>query len=142
VAREVRRVLQPELEVLTRAIRRAEKRTMTLAIQTDARLQRLNSGLDDSIALAAAAAKSSAAAAGPGIVRSLLDSLTALILLPFNATVSVFVFPFRTLSSVLGKGRPVKSLAQGPRGRQDRYHMPPRMRDDRLIPASTQFGRR
>lgn len=55
VTSEVRRGMQPELDALNRAVRRYEKRTTITTIQTDARLQDLESRLKDAIVLAAAA---------------------------------------------------------------------------------------
>lgn len=52
---EVRKGIQPELDALNRAMRRYEKRSTLTTIQTDARLQDLESRLKDAIVLAAAA---------------------------------------------------------------------------------------
>ena len=52
---ETRKALQPELDALNRAVRRYEKRTTISSLQTEARLQDLESRLKDVVVLAAAA---------------------------------------------------------------------------------------
>jgi len=59
ILREARNAVQPELDGLTRAVRRYEKRMTTMAVNTEWRLGSIEKRLDDAIALAAAAAKSS-----------------------------------------------------------------------------------
>lgn len=55
VTSDVRKGMQPELDALNRAMRRYEKRTTITTIQTEARLQDLESRLKDALVLAAAA---------------------------------------------------------------------------------------
>lgn len=52
---ETRKSLQPELDALNRAVRRYEKRTTISSLQTEARLQDLETRLKDVVVLAAAA---------------------------------------------------------------------------------------
>ncbi|PHH68424.1 hypothetical protein CDD82_566 [Ophiocordyceps australis] len=93
ISRHVRNALSPDLEALNRAVRRYEKKTTLLQLQTEARFATLDARIDDAIALAAAAAKNSLP------VRSRLlravDSLTATALLPFRAAAALIFLPLR-----------------------------------------------
>jgi hypothetical protein len=51
---DIRKSFQPELDALNRAVRRYEKRTTISTVQTDSRLQELESKLQDVVILAAA----------------------------------------------------------------------------------------
>lgn len=55
VTTEVRRALQPDLDALNRAVRRYEKRVTIQTLQTESRLQDLETRMNDAISLAAAA---------------------------------------------------------------------------------------
>lgn len=61
---DMRKTIQPELDALNRAVRRYEKRTTISALQTEARLQELESRLKDVVVLAAAAQRNAENAPG------------------------------------------------------------------------------
>ena len=101
VARSVRDGIQPELDALNRAVRRYEKKIAILAGQTDNRLEYLEYRLNDAIALAAVAAKHSTTQ--QSMASWLFEKTTRIIVVPIQTAVAVFMFPFRTLSSLLGR---------------------------------------
>ena len=82
---EVRKSIQPELDALNRAIRRYEKRTTILTIQTESRLQDIESRMADAITLAAAAERG-IAASRRGSAAVLLDWTCATVVFPVQAT--------------------------------------------------------
>lgn len=55
IAAEVRKGLQPEVDAVSRAVRRYEKRTTLTTLQTDARLRELEAQIRDAVSLSAAA---------------------------------------------------------------------------------------
>lgn len=131
VARSVRDGMQPELDALNRAVRRYEKKIAILAGQTDNRLEYLEYRLNDAIALAAVAAKHSTTQGG--MASWLLEKTTRIIVVPIQTAVALFMFPFRTLSSLLGR----QSRASAERShRAGRYGRPgsARVNSDR-VPA-------
>ncbi len=79
---EVRKSLQPDLDALNRAVRRYEKRATLLSMQTESRLQDLESRMADAITLAAAAERSNARKPKHGSALMLLDWLCAAVILP------------------------------------------------------------
>ncbi|OTB07976.1 hypothetical protein M426DRAFT_317478 [Hypoxylon sp. CI-4A] len=124
VAQEFRKTIQPELDALNRAMRRYEKKLTLLANQTDNRIEYTHYRLNDAIALAAVAAKNSNARWSLG--GWLVERSIAVVMLPVQTVVSVFTFPFRTVSRLLSRksksatlertqrsGRNGKALAQG-----------------------------
>lgn len=100
VARSVRDGIQPELDALNRAVRRYEKKISILAGQTDSHLEDLEYRLSDAIALAAVAAKHSTTQ--KSMASWLLETTTAIIIVPIQTGVAVFKYPFRKISSLLG----------------------------------------
>ncbi|KAI0180198.1 hypothetical protein GGR52DRAFT_530234 [Hypoxylon sp. FL1284] len=101
VAKEIRSSIQPELDALNRAMRRYEKKLTLLACQTDNRIEYVDYRLNDAIALAAVAAKNSRTQWGLGTW--LIEKTVAVVLLPVQAAVAVFTFPFRTVSALLSR---------------------------------------
>ena len=97
---EVRGSLQPDLDALNRAVRRYEKRMVALTMQTESRLQELESRLSDAITLAAAAERSSTQHRGwhgsSAVV--LVDWMTAALLLPLRAAWTIISFPAQLLT--------------------------------------------
>ncbi|KAI1500391.1 hypothetical protein F5X99DRAFT_419231 [Biscogniauxia marginata] len=103
VGREVRSTIQPELDALNRAMRRYEKKLTLLACQTDNRIEYVDYRLNDAIALAAVAAKNSNARWG--LATWLVDKTTSIVVVPIQAALAVFTFPFRTLSTLFNRKR-------------------------------------
>ena len=97
---EVRKLIQPELDALNRAIRRYEKRTTILTIQTESRLQHIESRMADAITLAAAAERG-IAASRRGSAAVLLDWTCATVVLPIQATWKVTTSLFSVVEGAM-----------------------------------------
>lgn len=115
VERNVRQSLQPQLDALNRAVRRYEKRAMTQAIVTEARLQDLEVRLKDALSLAAAASRNRQQGGGLGdyimswvsmLAMAPLDVLKTLVLWPMQLATEVYIF---LLGPRRKKRRPAKS---------------------------------
>ncbi|KAL3423528.1 hypothetical protein PVAG01_05275 [Phlyctema vagabunda] len=100
---EVRRTLQPELDALNRAVRRYEKRATMQAIQTESRLQELESRLNDAISLAAAAANHGQRRHSFSAI--LLEWSASTIVLPVQAFGTLARLPFKVILSVVNYGK-------------------------------------
>ncbi|KAI0538985.1 hypothetical protein GGR58DRAFT_269930 [Xylaria digitata] len=101
VGREFRKSVQPELEALSRAMRRYEKKLTLLANQTDNRIEDVKYRLNDAIALAAVAAKNSNS---PWAARWLVEKTVTVAMLPLQVVTAVLTFPFRTVSTLFRLG--------------------------------------
>lgn len=104
---QVRKTLQPDLDALNRAVRRYEKRTTLLSLQTESRLQDLEKRLGDAIALAAAAERSSQSSrqrrgSGVGLLLDLFDYVAAVVSLPIQICWTVITLPWRLVASLGG----------------------------------------
>ncbi|KAH7162466.1 hypothetical protein B0J13DRAFT_11445 [Dactylonectria estremocensis] len=126
IARDVRNAIQPELDALNRAVRRYEKKATLLQFQTESRFAGVDARLDDAIALAANVAKNSPPHGN--IFLWAIESLTAMILLPFKALLKILLLPLNTLLALATKskkGPPAKmsrSSRSGKAGLQPRYN--------------------
>ena len=112
---QVRKTLQPDLDALNRAVRRYEKRTTLLSLQTESRLQDLEKRLGDAITLAAAAERSSQSShprrgSGIGLMFNLFDDVAAVVSLPIQICWTVLSLPWRIVASLVG------SLVSGAEG--------------------------
>lgn len=94
---ELRRRYEPRLEGLERAVRRYEKRSTTLAMLTEQRLNSLETRLQDALSLAAVAAQHSQQR---GVVSYLLETARAAITLPLKMAWAVAVWPFVVVEAV------------------------------------------
>ena len=104
IAANVRQSLQPDLDALNRAVRRYEKRSVLLSMQTEKRLQDLESRMSDAITLAAAAERSSQAkgrGSGSGVML-VMDSFAKMLLLPVQVGLSVLSIPGQVLGGLVG----------------------------------------
>jgi hypothetical protein len=81
---EVRKSLQPDLDALNRAVRRYEKRATLLSMQTESRLQDLESRMADAITLAAAAERNNSHTLKHGSALTLLDWVCAAVVFPVH----------------------------------------------------------
>ncbi|KAL8697453.1 MAG: hypothetical protein Q9224_002302 [Gallowayella concinna] len=101
---EVRSSLQPDLDALNRAVRRYEKRMVALTMQTESRLQELESRMSDAITLAAAAERGSAQQKGRrgSSAFILFDWVSLAVLLPLQAGWAIVSFPAKLLSICMG----------------------------------------
>ncbi|KAF2142792.1 uncharacterized protein K452DRAFT_269252 [Aplosporella prunicola CBS 121167] len=100
VANTVRQSFQPQLDALTRAVRRYEKRVTTQTMVTEGRLQGLESRLNDAFTLAAAAAQNKQQKSS--VVALLLDAISTLFMLPLQAVWITFVYPFNVIMGGFG----------------------------------------
>ena len=104
VTAQIRKSLQPDLDALNRAVRRYEKRATLLSMQTEKRLQDLESRMNDAITLAAAAERSSQSnrqRQGSGVVL-VVDWMTKAVLLPLQVAWSVLSLPAHVASAFVG----------------------------------------
>lgn len=97
---EVRKSFQPDLDALNRAVRRYEKRATLLTLQTESRLQDLESRMADAITLAAAAERSNASSRR-GSAAVLLDWVCAVFVLPVQTGWTLAIFPARATGKVM-----------------------------------------
>lgn len=97
VTSDMRKTIQPELDALNRAVRRYEKRTTISAIQTESRLQDLESRLNDVVVLAAAAQRNAESRPRNFIV-ILVNWVCGAIVLPLQYLGFVLGLPPRALS--------------------------------------------
>ncbi|KAH8702398.1 hypothetical protein BGW36DRAFT_372789 [Talaromyces proteolyticus] len=108
---EVHKAIQPELDALTRAVRRYEKRTALIATQTDARLNELETQVGDAIALAAAAQRS-ISDRHQSFALIFLDWISAIVVIPVQTLIQLINLPARTASWCLNS---IKVLLMGNR---------------------------
>lgn len=89
---------QSQIDALNRAVRRYEKRETTHTMQTESRLQELESRLKETISLAAAAANMSQK---PGLMLIALDWTTSLLAVPLQVAYTTCVLPFQVANGLL-----------------------------------------
>ncbi|KAJ8106180.1 hypothetical protein OPT61_g9710 [Boeremia exigua] len=97
VAAEVQQGLQKQLDAITRAIRRYEKRSASQTMQIEARFQEVDLRLRDALSLAAAAARTGQR---PGIIASVFSWLINLVNNSLQIAWDVALYPFRTVLAV------------------------------------------
>lgn len=100
---QTRKAIQPDLDALNRAVRRYEKRTTVLSLQTESRLQELEKRMSDAITLAAAAERSSQSSRQRrgSSVSLVLDWVAMIALLPIQIGWTILSLPGRVLGSVV-----------------------------------------
>ncbi|KAJ4391360.1 hypothetical protein N0V93_004977 [Gnomoniopsis smithogilvyi] len=123
VVREVRNAIQPELDALNRAVRRYEKKATVLAIQTDSRLNAVDTKLDDAISLAAAAVKQSSRAQWgfSAMAAWIVDKFFTIFTMPYHLAMFVIMWPFRTIASLCFKGHRPPRDSRSTSWRSGRY---------------------
>jgi len=87
---EMRKRYEPRLEGLERAVRRYEKRSTTLAMSIEQRLNSLDTRLQDALSLAAAAAKQSQKR---GFVGHILETVGNIIAVPLKISWMISIYP-------------------------------------------------
>ena len=97
VATEVRQGLQTQLDAITRAIRRYEKRSAAQTIQIEARFQEVDRRLKDALSLAAAAARTGQR---PGLLSVVITWLITVVNNAVQTVWDIVLFPPRTALSV------------------------------------------
>lgn len=100
VATEVRQGLQTQLDAITRAIRRYEKRSAAQTIQIEARFQEVDQRLKDALSLAAAAARTGQR---PGLVFTLISWLINSVNNVMQTVWDIALYPLRTALAVTVK---------------------------------------
>ncbi|KAI9719115.1 MAG: hypothetical protein M1812_003745 [Candelaria pacifica] len=101
VTTEVRRTLQPDLDALNRAVRRYEKKATLQTMQTESRLQDLETRLADALSLAAAAAAQSSQRQRPSFVSVLISWISTVIILPLRGIKIIISLPSKLAGRVL-----------------------------------------
>jgi len=102
---QARKAIQPDLDALNRAVRRYEKRTTVLSLQTESRLQELEKRLGDAITLAAAAerwSQSNLQRRGSGI-GLIVDWIATMAYLPFQIGWTLLSFPGNLIGGAIGQ---------------------------------------
>ncbi len=100
---QARKAIQPDLDALNRAVRRYEKRTTLLSLQTESRLQELEKRLGDAITLAAAAerwSQSNLQRRGSGI-GLMVDWIATVAYLPFQIGWKLLSFPGSVIAGAI-----------------------------------------
>ena len=92
---DVRRAIQPDLDALTRAVRRYEKRATLQAFQTETKLLDLEARLSDAVSLAAAAASKNENSGFSGWV-------TTAVAVPLQILGVIVGTPFKILTALVG----------------------------------------
>ena len=96
----VKKAVQPELDALGRAMRRYEKRSTISAVQVETRLQDLEARVKDVVVLAAAAQRSADQQPRHHFV-TLVDWLSALVVVPVHFMAWLLSIPYQLLTSLL-----------------------------------------
>ncbi|KEF61170.1 uncharacterized protein A1O9_02735 [Exophiala aquamarina CBS 119918] len=97
---EVKKLIQPELDALNRAMRRYEKRTAISSVQIEARLQDLEARLQDVVALAAAVQRN-ADRQSTNYASTLLNWVSAFIVVPMQYLMFLSSLPAMLFSSII-----------------------------------------
>lgn len=100
VATEVRQGLQTQLDAITRAIRRYEKRSAAQTIQIEGRFQEVDQRLKDALSLAAAAARTGQR---PGLVSSIISWLINTINKAMQTAWDIALYPLRVALALTTK---------------------------------------
>lgn len=100
LASEIRKRYEPRLEGLERAVRRYEKRSTTLAMVTEQRLQNIEARLQDTLSLAAAAAHHSQER---GPASKTFSALTSMITAPLKLMWSLCLWPWHVVEELYAK---------------------------------------
>ncbi|KAH9811721.1 hypothetical protein Tdes44962_MAKER05869 [Teratosphaeria destructans] len=105
---ELRKRYEPRLEGLERAVRRYEKRSTTLALLTEQRLNSLENRLQDALSLAAVAAQHSQKR---GVIAWSLETVSTFFTVPFRLVWTFVALPITLAEDVYDK---VKVVLLGP----------------------------
>ncbi|KAA8641830.1 uncharacterized protein ATNIH1004_010769 [Aspergillus tanneri] len=133
VTAEVRKGIQPEIDALTRAVRRYEKRTATTTYQTESKLQILETQVHQAISLAAAA-QSTVNQRRRGLVPAIFDRAYAAALLPIHLFTSLASLPLQIAtwclqyckSLLTSSSRQERPKGKAPQDRRSRSSKHPR----------------
>jgi hypothetical protein len=98
---DLKKTVQPELDALNRAMRRYEKRTTISAVQIEARLQDLETRLNDVVSLAAAAQRNVDRRTS-NYTSLLLNWISATIVVPVQSALYLASLPGKLITSIIG----------------------------------------
>ncbi|CAD6499336.1 BgTH12-03456 [Blumeria graminis f. sp. triticale] len=123
ISSEIRKSLHSEIDTLNRAVRRYEKRASIQTIQTESRLQELESRLQDTISIAAIAAKATTSQRihTHQLTTAIIKWAATTLIFPFQAFNSLVRLPgkFMISSTQVGKymmpqqEKPVEKITKG-----------------------------
>lgn len=130
VATEVRQGLQTQLDAITRAIRRYEKRSAAQTIQIEARFREVDSRLKDALSLAAAAARTGQR---PGIVSTMITWFVNTVNSALQTAWDIALYPLRT---TLAAAVMIKSYFVKDEERQSRRRVKGQTNGHSSIPTS------
>ncbi|KAJ5524227.1 hypothetical protein N7494_010877 [Penicillium frequentans] len=118
---EARRTVQPDIEALNRAVRRYEKRTALMTLQSDTRFQQLEAQIRDALSLAAAAQRSSISRRS-SYAFTLVDWACACIVVPAQLASSILSLPSRAANRCLATAKSIlgRPPAQKPRSKSSK----------------------
>lgn len=120
IVKEVRNLIQPELDALNRAVRRYEKKATVLAFQTESRMGALDMRLNDAIALAAAATKHSQS--DWSVLACLMEHTLWAVCLPFSALTAAVLWPVKIIAGFFGFNRVPSDREQRERSRSKKRY--------------------
>lgn len=125
IVREVRNAIQPDIDAVTRAVRRYEKKVTIMAVQTASRLGNMDTRLDDAVALAAVAVKQQKSAQWGIVPLStwLVDCIVTIVTMPYHVAMFVIMWPFKTVGYMLNGRRSSRDAREG-HGRSSRHSGP------------------
>lgn len=119
---DVKKTIQPELDALNRAMRRYEKRITISSVQVEARLQDLETRLNDVVSLAAAAQRH-AERRSDNYANILINWACALVVVPVQWVTYLASLPGKFLSGLISKlGRYVTKAPKDPKSSVSRDH--------------------
>ncbi|KAF9695076.1 hypothetical protein EKO04_007165 [Ascochyta lentis] len=130
VAAEVRQGIQTQLDAITRAIRRYEKRSAAQTIQIEARFHEVDLRLKDALSLAAAAARTGQR---PGIISTVLSWFVHAVNDALQTAWDIALYPLRT---ALAAAVLVKSYFVKDEERQSRRRVKGQANGHSSIPSS------
>lgn len=121
--REVRNAIQPDIDAVTRAVRRYEKKVTIITVQTAARLGAMDARLDDAVALAAAAAKNHNRAQWglAPFMGWLANWVVAVVTMPYFMVMFVAMWPFRAIGRLISKKSRSSRDGRDASGRSSRH---------------------
>lgn len=97
---DVKKMIQPELDALNRAMRRYEKRTAISSVQIEARLQDLEARLQDVVALAAAVQRN-ADRRSTNYASTLINGMSAMVVIPAQYVMYLSTLPAKIFSNMI-----------------------------------------
>lgn len=117
---DMKKTVQPELDALNRAMRRYEKRTTISSVQLEARLQDLETRLNDVVSLAAAAQRNANQKSNNYIV-TLANWICAAVVVPVRCLLYISSLPGKCLNAVVAFPRGyVSKRSKGQTGNETR----------------------